>query len=231
MNYLVLLVVLQVAMNQVNGRLVVPLASVPNDRACPGAVGENGLQRFRSNVSDILTVSRLIDIYTVPECGDGLWYRVAYLNMTDPSQQCPPAWREYNTSGVRACGRPVTNGTDGSRPASFYTVDQQYNRVCGRALGYQVGTPDSFNAALTIDQGYTDGVSITHGQPRQHIWSYAAGHSQESVSVGTCPCSPVAGSTAPPWIGRNYYCESGNPTGFTTNTLYPNDRLWDLAAV
>jgi hypothetical protein len=151
--------------------------------------------------------------------------------MTDPSQQCPPAWREYNTSGVRACGRPVTNGTDGSRPASFYTVDQQYNRVCGRALGYQVGTPDSFNAALTIDQGYTDGLSITHGQPRQHIWSYAAGHSQESAthSVGNCPCSPEAGSAAQPWIGSNYYCESGNPNNnsFPLTVVYTNDRLWD----
>ena len=29
--------------------------------------------------------------------------------MSDPSQQCPSAWREYNTSGVRACGRPVNS--------------------------------------------------------------------------------------------------------------------------
>ena len=42
-------------------------------------------------------------------CGPGMWHRVAYLNMSDPSQQCPTAWREYNTSGIRACGRPVSS--------------------------------------------------------------------------------------------------------------------------
>ena len=44
-------------------------------------------------------------------CGPGEWYRVARLNMSDPLQQCPSAWREYNTSGVRACGTQ-TPGTD-----------------------------------------------------------------------------------------------------------------------
>jgi hypothetical protein len=44
------------------------------------------------------------------QCGDGICHHVAYLNMSDPSQQCPPAWREYNESGVRACGRRSTFG-------------------------------------------------------------------------------------------------------------------------
>ena len=38
-----------------------------------------------------------------PNCGPGPWVQVAYLNMSDPSQQCPSSWREYNTSGVRSC--------------------------------------------------------------------------------------------------------------------------------
>ena len=28
----------------------------------------------------------------------------------------------------------------------------------------------------TIDQAYVDGLSVTHGSPRQHIWSFAAGY-------------------------------------------------------
>ena len=155
--------------------------------------------------------------------------------MSDPSQQCPPAWREYNTSGVRACGRPVSNS--GSRPATLYTINQRYSRVCGRVIGYQVGTPDGFyrqrfyTGNATIDEDCMEGVSITHGEPqRHHIWSYVAGHSQESVRrrVGNCPCSPEAGSTPPSWVGNNYYCESGNPTD--TNPLsriYGSDPLWD----
>ena len=38
--------------------------------------------------------------------------------MTDPSQQCPSAWREYNTSRVKACGRP--DNSTGSCAAEFY---------------------------------------------------------------------------------------------------------------
>ena len=55
----------------------------------------------------------------------GSWYRVAYLNMTNPSEQCPAAWREYNTNGVRACGR-VDIGCQGT----FYPTGGQYSKVC-----------------------------------------------------------------------------------------------------
>ena len=217
-NYLVLLVVLQVVelpMTQVNGRLVVPLTSIPSEKTCSGKVRET-LRNFKSNLNDIL--SELIDIYTVPDCGDGLWYRVAHLNMTDPSQQCPPAWREYNTSGVRACGRPASNG--GSRPATLYPNNRQYSRVCGRAIGFQVGNPDAFRQfhARSLDQGYMDGISITHGQPRRHIWSYVASLSENSTEHpgGNCPCSLQPGVSPPSFVRNNYYCESANPESFIT---------------
>ena len=58
------------------------------------------------------------------ECGPGLWWQVAYLDMTDPSQQCPSAWREYNTSGVKACGRPASSTR--SCAAEFYSTNRQY---------------------------------------------------------------------------------------------------------
>ena len=78
------------------------------------------------------------------ECGGGLWYPVASRDMTDPQQQCPTGWREYNESSVRACGRPVT---DSSSCASVsYTTRGQYSKVCGRVIGYQVITPDGFLA-------------------------------------------------------------------------------------
>ena len=90
--------------------------------------------------------------------------------MTDPSQLCPPSWREYNTSGVRGCGRPFSSG--GSRPANFYTIDRQYSKVCGKIIGYQVGSPDGFNqyhGMISLNQGYMVGVSITYGHPRHHM--------------------------------------------------------------
>ena len=73
------------------GQMVMPPANIISScRACPEAVHDI-LQQIRRNICDILNEH---DIHLVPECGDGLWYRVAYLNMTDPSQQCPPACLE-----------------------------------------------------------------------------------------------------------------------------------------
>ena len=62
-----------------------------------------------------------------------------------------------------------------------------YQRVCGRARGYQKGTPDGFRSG-SVNDIYVDGLSITHGSPRQHIWTYVAGHtdrdSYTSSSIG-----------------------------------------------
>ena len=79
------------------------------------------------------TVQGVIDHITItnPNCGPGLWHRVAHLNMSDPSQQCPSAWREYDTSRVRSCRRPVTSS--GSCPGTSYTTGRWYCKVCGRA--------------------------------------------------------------------------------------------------
>ena len=70
-------------MDQTCGMIVVPL--VPSYGTCPGEV--DILQQLKRNISD--TLNELLS-----GCGDGLWHRVAYLNMTNPSQQCPPACRE-----------------------------------------------------------------------------------------------------------------------------------------
>ena len=178
----------------------------------------------------------LANFTVIPECGDGLWKRVAYLNMSDPSQQCPSAWRLYSTNGVRACGRPVTSGQ--SCPAVVYPTGQQYQRVCGRIIGYQVETPGAFFSVFadqqppTIDDPYVDGVSVTHGHPRSHIWTFAAGETQGFYRYGAgpdCPCSRSEATLAPHYIGNNYYCESGNsvdndPPG---QGLYSSDPLWD----
>uniref|UniRef100_A0A1X7TD09 Fibrinogen C-terminal domain-containing protein n=1 Tax=Amphimedon queenslandica TaxID=400682 RepID=A0A1X7TD09_AMPQE len=43
-------------------------------------------------------------------CGSGKgWTRLAYLDMSDATQSCPSGFRLYQSGGVRACGRPVTN--------------------------------------------------------------------------------------------------------------------------
>ena len=98
---------------------------------------QNNISQLNDRVNDFILIE-----FNPSQCGAGLWWRVAYLDMTEPLQQCPSAWREYNTSGVRACGRPESS--TGSCAAVFYFPNRQYSRVCGRIIGYQVASPDAF---------------------------------------------------------------------------------------
>ena len=175
--------------------------------------------------------SQLASLQTQLNCGPGQWHRVAYFDMGNPGEQCPPDWREYNASGIRACGRQ----TDGCTSKTYTTNSRLYSKVCGRALGYQFGHTDVFyNQQLDIDSSYVDGLSITHGMPRTHIWTFAAGLSQNLIpgmERFVCPCLAVDSGftrqTPPQYVGDNYFCESGNPTmGFQTR-LYTGDPLWD----
>ena len=36
-------------------------------------------------------------------CGAGEWHRVTSLNMSNPGEQCPSAWVEYVSDGIRVC--------------------------------------------------------------------------------------------------------------------------------
>ena len=64
-------------------------------------------------------------------CGGvtGGWRRVAELDMTNSSQQCPSALRQRNDSNIRTCG------TDPNRDCSsltFPTDSLSYSKVCGK---------------------------------------------------------------------------------------------------
>ena len=162
----------------------------------------------------------------------GGWVRVADLNMIDPDQQCPENLNQSYTNPIRLCGRRTDYGCDS---VTFTTYGVQYQQVCGRVRGYQFGSPDGFNdidcrnCTNDIDTPYVDGVSITHGaSPRKHIWTYAAGYSDVGITspIATCPCTG-GGSSPPPFVASDYYCESGVNTGSWTHVLHPNDPLWD----
>lgn len=162
------------------------------------------------------------------------WRRVAYLNMSDPSQQCPSVWQEV-TNPHRVCRR--TSISTGEIPScdgvTYTTGSEQYNRVCGRIIGYQLGIPYAFNpyrGGSSIDSVYVVGVSVTHGSPRQHIWTFAGGFDEQDTSR-SCPC--VTGSTngnrIPSFVGQNYFCETGiTQWNSRFAVFYPDgDPLWD----
>ena len=166
-------------------------------------------------------------------CGGSGWRRIAYLNMSDPSQQCPSVWQEITTPH-RTCGRrSLFSSCEG---LTYSTGSEQYDQVCGRIIGYQLKHPSAFYFSYfgqSISNYHVDGVIVTRGSPRQHIWTFAAGLQELTTSYPyeTCPCeagSP-SGSRIPSFVGQNYFCESGliqypgNGPFFWSN----GDPLWD----
>ena len=86
---------------------------------------------------------------------------------------------------------------------------------------YQFGSPDGFLGG-NIDNVYVDGVSITRGRPRNHVWTYAIGFRQynPSPSPHTCP-STGSGRGQSSFVGDKYFCSSGNPGPQWSPELYP----------
>ena len=158
-------------------------------------------------------------------CGSGGgWTRLAYLDMSDATQNCPSGFRLYQSGGVRACGRPGS----GCVSVQFPSNGISYSQICGRVTGYQYGHTDGLYIYGSINSDYVEGVSITRGSPRQHVWTLIAGYSQLSTSSQSCPCNTGSSVSVQPFIGNNYFCESGNPNSSTsTNRLYTSDPLWD----
>ena len=68
---------------------------------------------------------------------------------------------------------------------------------------------------------YADGLLISFGSPRQHIWTYTC---DNLTSIFNCPGAD-GGLTPPPFVGNNFYCESG--AADTIYSFYFNDPLWD----
>ena len=177
-------------------------------------------------------VSVYCDMTRVCCYSTGGWMRVADLDMTNATQQCPPAFRAI-TSPRRLCG---THGS-GCVSTTFPVHGVQYSHVCGRIKGYQYSSTNAFfpynrDQTLTIDDLYVEGASLTHGQnPRNHIWTFVAAAGEAYSNNYACPCTktdtPYTGRV-PPFIGEDYFCDTGSRTRWTRR-YYLDDPLWDGA--
>ena len=162
----------------------------------------------------------------------GGWMRVAYLNMSDPTEECPPGFRLYSQNGIRACGRPTSLGGY-CQSVKFPSYSISYSQVCGQVIGYQYGHVDGIDPRRSqknnLNGAYVDGVSITRGNPRQHIWTFIAALQENAFTDGgwhECPCAPNSPVTTPSFTGNDYFCESGCPGNYEHNVFY-TDPLWD----
>ena len=164
----------------------------------------------------------------------GGWMRVANIDMTDPNQQCPDGFRLINRTEqpLRTCGRPDL--TIGCISNIIPAHGIEYSQVCGRIVGYQVGSLDAFySQAQGIDSYYFNGISLTHGQsPRQHIWSFVGAIAERyNRDRNQCPCtknSDTFQGTVPSFVGTDYFCDTAiRGSSWTNGLFYPNDPLWD----
>ena len=181
----------------------------------------------------------------------GGWLQVAKINMTNTSQTCPVGasgvgnaglFKVDVTNGIRSCRRIDTVGSSADCNLGFMEVlgGFPYQEVCGRALGYQWGSSDGITTSRTLNQAYIDGISLTSTpdpavdvnwwQNRIHVWSYISHFSEDNIAGCPC-CTGYNQGAVPSFVGNNYYCESGLPTGasWLSNTapLYNGDVLWD----
>ena len=153
--------------------------------------------------------------------------RVANLEMTQPNQQCPPGFRTITASGKRLCGRP---GPAGCVSVKFPTNNVPYNRVRGRVIAYQymyrdgqcpyIGFHTDQNIQ-TLEEVY--GVSIIAVQDSTSGLSL---HLETQIECGGCPCYPHFTGTPVPFIGDNFFCDSGAEI-WQGWRLYDADPLWD----
>ena len=147
---------------------------------------------------------------TTRSCGGvtGGWVRVAYLDKTNRSQisTCPSGLREHMFSERRTCRRDNTSA--GCSSVRFTTHELSYSKVCGRITAFADGAPEGFMRTneTDINETYVDGVSLTHGAPRQHIWTFAA----TSSETNRCSCnnSNTAGTPPPEYVGNDYFCDT-----------------------
>ena len=168
-------------------------------------------------------------------CGSGGgWTRLAYLDMSDSTVNCPSGFRLYQSGGVRACGRPVTN-SGSCESVQFPSNGISYSQVCGRVVGYQYYSTDAVHDYHgsnhnNLNGDYVDGVSITRGSPRQHVWTLIAGFTQfDSQTFGSfnCPCFAGSVQQIQSFVGNHSFCESGTAAESPANVLYISDPLWD----
>ena len=83
----------------------IPTVSVPPDNSsCPP--DSHMMDAIKTDVTNKLSNALTKHVMA---CGGFGWRQVAFMNMTDPDQNCPDVWRLYKQGCVRACGRQRSN--------------------------------------------------------------------------------------------------------------------------
>ncbi|OLP83182.1 putative serine/threonine-protein kinase-like protein CCR3 [Symbiodinium microadriaticum] len=165
----------------------------------------------------------------LPDCRGG---NVLVLNV-DPqgAGACPASWQiTTGTAGNQVCVRSafpssstVVDTSTAMKQAGNVKGRRIYDRIFGTAKIYQKGSTDAFETGVRDSSGidssdYVDGMSVTIGSPRLHIFTLALGTSYDTAlgTGGMCPCDAVTqsaqcgGDPVPGFLsGEAVSCDSG----------------------
>ena len=161
----------------------------------PETGDKSGYYRINDNQWTYCNMTAFTDSDFISTCAGvgGGWRRIVNINIS-AGDDCPGEWRKATQSGISFC-RVASDGGFTCSSANFSTNGISYQRVCGRARGYQKGRTYAFFGGhhwynRTIDEDYVEGLSITYSSsPRQHIWTYATGSGERENRPWNCPCT------------------------------------------
>ena len=194
----------------------------------PETVDKSGYYHINENQWTYCNMTAIANGDFISTCAGvgGGWRRIANINIS-AGDDCPGEWRKATQSGVSFC-RVASDNAYTCVSANFSTNGISYQRVCGKAGGYQKGKPFAFYGVRinkTINEDYVSGLSITYSSnPCQHIWTFASGRGEANYRTQSCPCTNTA-AYSPSFVGNIYYCESASWYRGNRNTYYFNDTL------
>ena len=137
----------------------------------------------------------------------GGWMRLAKFG----PKNCPEG---LEVKDGKYCKRPNEDRVNGGCfSVHFPTNKIGYSRVYGKIIGIQKGSTDAFEPTYKGSRvTYLDGISLTYGAERSHIWSFASEYSSTvEFNSRRCPChtNDHYKSMPPDFVGENYFCDTG----------------------
>ena len=202
-------------------------------KSCDDIYQNNKASRGVSGLYWINTTNGIHQVYCNMElqCGGhkGGWTRVVQFD-TSQGDPCPTGWTLITTPGANPRNVCRSGNFVGCHSTIFTTYNTSFYKICGQVRGYQKGNTNAFQTSVeSIDEAYVDGVSITLGDPRKHVWTYAIGSSDSAFedAIRYCPCAVLRGPDPPSFVSDHYYCESGDVGGRNPDAYYTTDPVWD----
>ena len=161
---------------------------------------------------------------------------------------CPAG---FTSSVAGTCGRTTTSSPDPGDAQGFTMAIPvaAFSEVAGTLQALVKGGHTAFGDANArqqrnnVNQIYVDGFSLTLNKPaRQHVWTWAIGQGDPTIcSFNHCPCRgfiPSANgcsagnpTSAPGFIGTDFFCEEPSRLLVPPNDLDTGDPVFDGAGL